>query len=259
MTWNEVIHKFLQMVEKIKSLKPAYRQPGDGSDGTCDCIGLLIGAIRRMGLKWTGIHGSNWAARKEFVKLKKITSLSELELGDGILKALEKGESGWALPARYQNGGQYYNGDLRDYYHAGVVTNLNPVQITNMSSPTVKVLTVKTMKDLGRWGYHGRLRILANAAGKKTSTPTTTQPTQTTTPVPSTGSTAVVVSSNGAPVKMRQYPSTSCRTWDKVIVGSKVTIVSPGEKWAKINYGRRKGWYMMSEFLDIVGDGKGKY
>jgi hypothetical protein len=68
-----------------------------------------------------------------------------------------------------------------------------------------------------------------------------------------------VVAENGQPVKMRQYPSTSCRTYDKLPVGTEVTIVSPGEEWAQINGGRRKGWYMMAKFLDVVGDGKGKY
>jgi hypothetical protein len=76
---------------------------------------------------------------------------------------------------------------------------------------------------------------------------------------PSTGSTAVVVSENGKPVKMRQYPSTGCATWDELPVGTRVSIVQPGESWAKIDGGYRKGWYMMAKFLDVVGDGKGKY
>lgn len=254
MTWNEVVDKFLAMVNKIKELKPAYRQPGDGSDGTCDCIGLIIGAIRRMGLKWTGIHGSNWAARKELVQLKKVTKLEDFSLGDAVLKAYEPGESGWNLPSRYRQGGKYYNGDLKDYYHIGVITEVSPskVVITHMTSPTVKVFTAKSVKDLGRWVYYGRLKILQSASSiVKPADPSPT--------VPSTGKMAVVVSDNGYPVKMRQYPSTSCATWEKLPVGTTVEIDSPGEVWAKINGGRRKGWYMQAKFLDIIGDGKGKY
>ena len=251
MTWTEVVNKFLEKVDVIKSLNPAYRQPGDGSDGTCDCIGLIIGAIRRMGLKWNGIHGSNYAARKEFEELKPIRSVSDLELGDVVLKHHKKGEKGWTLDKypRYLPGGKYYNGDLNDYYHAGVVTKVKPLNITHMSSK----MTVDT--KLGKWSYHGKLNILIKAAGG------TPSPTPTPTPghEPSTGSRAVVVSANGYPVKCRQYPSTSCRTWDKVPVGTEVEIVAPGEKWAQINCGRRKGWYMMAEFLDVIGDGKGKY
>jgi len=254
-SYSEVVNQFLAKVQEIKKLNPAYKQPGDGSDGTCDCIGLPIGAIRRMGLKWTGIHGTNWAARKEFVSLKKITSESELELGDVVLKAHTKGESGWRLPDRYQQGGKYYNGDLTDYYHAGVVTSVAPFQITHMSSK----MTVD--KKLGKWSYGGKLKILARAAGEDDSAAHKPQ-----TPsdedhgdVPTAGSMAVVVSQNGLPVKMRQYPSTSCRTWHKIPVGTKAVITNPGETWAKIDCCGRKGWYMMAKYLDIIGDGKGQY
>lgn len=248
MTWKEVIDSFLSKVHEIYKLNPAYKQPGDGSDGTCDCIGLAIGALHRMGLKWTGIHGCNWAARKEFVDLKRISSTNDLQLGDVVLKAHEQGEKGWDLPTRYRKGKTYYNGDLRDYYHAGVVTQLKPLNITHMSSK----MTVDT--KLGKWGFGGQLKILAKAAGA-TVPAAVPDPV----PVPSEGARAVVVSANGLPVKMRQYPAASCRTWVKIPVGTEVTIVSPGEAWAKINYGSRKGWYMKAEFLDIIGDGKGKY
>ena len=134
MTYAEVVARFLDKVAAIKATNPAYRQPGDGSDGTCDCIGLLIGAIRRMGLKWTGIHGSNWAARKELVKLEKTNNPNDLCLGDAVLKAYAPGEKGYGLPDRYKKGGKYYNGDLNDYYHAGTVTQVNPLRITHMSS-----------------------------------------------------------------------------------------------------------------------------
>ena len=254
--YAKLIQQFLQMVQKIKSLNPAYKQPGDGSNGVCDCIGLIIGAIRRMGLKWSGIHGSNYAARYQIVGLKKITSLSEIELGDVMLKAYEKGHSKWRLPDRYWQGHQYYTGDLKDYYHAGTITSLNPIVITHMTSPSMKTLTVRSMDILvkNNWIYHGKAKPIVQAAGGVTPTPTPTPE-----PVPSTGSEAVVVSPNGGAVKMRQYPSTSCATWDKLAPGTRVTIVEPGETWAKIDGGRRKGWYMKAEFLDIVGDGKGQY
>lgn len=258
-SYTELITLFLQMVQKIKSLKPAYKQPGDGSNGVCDCIGLVIGAIRRMGLKWTGIHGSNYAARYAITGLSKITSLDQIELGDVMLKAYEKGHSKWTLPSRYWQGKQYYNGDLKDYYHAGVITSLNPIVITHMTSPSIKTLTIKSMNDLTRynWLYHGKATPIVKAAD---STPTPTpEPPAPPTPTPSTGSEAIVVSDNGLPVKMRQYPSTNCATWDKLPVGTKVEILEPGETWAKINGGNRKEWYMMSKFLDVVGDGKGKY
>jgi len=264
MTYSELIKKFLEMVQKIKSLNPAYKQPGDGSNGVCDCIGLIIGAVRRMGLKWTGIHGSNWAARRESVELKYIESISQLELGDAVYKGVGPDGIGpkplnggtfshkYDLPSRYKHSGAYYNGDLKDYYHVGVVTSVNPLRITHMTSPHMKVDTGLSQNSKSPWNYHAKIKPIVNAASKA---PTPVPPD----PIPYAGIKAIVVSDNGSPVKMRQYPSTSCSTWDKLPVGTEVTIVEPGEKWAKINGGRREGWYMKAEFLDIVGDGKGKY
>ena len=79
MTWDALIEKFLHFIAVIKSLNPAYKQPGDGSKGVCDCIGLIIGAIQRMGLKWKGIHGSNYWARFNTVNLSYIAQESDLK------------------------------------------------------------------------------------------------------------------------------------------------------------------------------------
>lgn len=245
MTWTEVVNKFIEKVQVIKNLNPKRREPGDGSDGYCDCIGLVIGAVRRMGLKWTGIHGSNWAARKEFVKLEKINSVNDLEVGDVVLKAREQGTSGWDLPSRYRKGGKYYNGDLKDYYHAGVVTKVNPLNITHMSSK----MTVDT--KLGKWNYHGKLSILAKVAGGITPTPSPE-------PTPATGTRAVVVAESGRTVNFRRTPSLQGALIDRIPLGTTVEIVAPGEEWAAIKYRNITG-YMMAKFLDIIGDGKGKY
>lgn len=249
--YKALVQKFLAMVDVIKRLNPAYKQPGDGSDGTCDCIGLIIGALRRMGLKWTGIHGSNYAARYQTIDLEPIHGLTSLNLGDVVYKAHNQGAAKYNLPSRYKPGNSYYNGDLRDYYHVGVVTQINPVRITHMTSPHMKVDSA-----LGNWNYHGKIKPLVREAEKEGDQP---EPKPTPTPEPSTGSKAIVYADNGLPVKMREYPSTDCRTWVKIPCGTEVTIVEPGEKWARINAFGRKGWYMMAQYLDVVGDGKEKH
>lgn len=267
MTYQALIQKFLEMIQRIKSLNPAYKQPGDGSNGVCDCIGLIIGAVRRMGLKWTGIHGSNYAARYQTVGLAYISSLSVLALGDIVYKGVESNGRGkkpcnngtfthkYDLPSRYKQGNSYYNGNMVDFYHVGVVTSVSPLQITHMTSPHMKVDT-----SIGNWNYHGQCKPIVNAvtSGDKPA-PSPKPDIQPPDDTASTGSEAVVISDNGLPVKMREYPSTSCATWVKLHTGTKVTIVEPGEEWAKINGGGKKGWYMMAKYLDVVGDGKGKY
>ena len=39
---------FREQLETICATKPDYRIGGSGTDGTCDCIGLIIGAVRRF-------------------------------------------------------------------------------------------------------------------------------------------------------------------------------------------------------------------
>ena len=243
---DKVIETFLNKVQIIKNSNPKRREPGDGSDGYCDCIGLPIGAIRRMGLKWTGIHGSNWAARKEFVKLEKINSISDLKLGDVVLKACDQSNSNWALPTRYRKGGKYYNSDLLDYYHAGVVTSLNPLNITHMSNK------MKVDTKLGQWSHHGLLTILKRAGA------TQDEAIPSPTPGPSSGDQAVVVAESGSTVNLRRTPSTRGSLITRLPLGTIVNVIQPGEDWCKINYGKYSG-YMMAKFLDIIEDGKGKY
>ena len=241
MTYKEVVKQFLAKILVIFNLNPKRREPGDGSDGYCDCIGLIIGAIRRMGLKWTGIHGSNWAARKEVEKLEKINSVNDLSVGDLVLKGCDQNTKGWALPSRYRKGGKYYNGDLTDYYHAGAVESVNPLRIRHMSSK------MTTDTKLGKWAYHGQLVILKRAAESVVPEP-----------VPTAGSLAVVVAESGSTVNLRRSPSLKGALIDRVPLGTTVEITDPGEEWATIIYKNKKG-YMMAKFLDICGDGKGQY
>ncbi len=264
MLYKELIQLFLKMIQKIKSLNPAYKQPGDGSDGTCDCIGLVIGALKRMGIKWPGIHGSNYAARYQTENLRRITSVTDLDEGDLVYKACEKGSTKhkWDLPKRYHKGGAYYNGDLLDYYHVGVVTSINPLKIaplkfniTHMTSPSMRVDTKLDQNKNSPWNYTGKCKLLLKQVGL----PVSSSSDLIKEPVPTTGCEAIVVADSGSTVFMRQYPDRKCKTWVRIKIGEKVTILEPGEVWAKISYGRYKGWYMMAQYLDVIGDGKGKY
>ena len=248
MTYKEAVNQFISKILTIFNSNPKRREPGDGSDGYCDCIGLIIGGIRRMGLKWPGIHGSNYAARKEITDLTPLTSQSQLEVGDVVLKAVPKGHRNWALPSRYFQGNKYYNGDLNDYYHAGVVTSLNPFQIRHMSSKMTIDTKINTYYP---WNYKGKLtRLLALAK----DTPVVN-------PVPAPGSSlekAILVAKSGSTVNLRQSPSKSARIMARVKLGTVITITKPGEVWAAVTWNGFNG-YMMAEFLDVIGDGKGKY
>lgn len=216
--------RFLEKVEEIAATDIVYQEGKDGSNGACDCIGLIIGAIRRAGGSWTGIHGSNYAARYEMRELLPVMDAGELNLGDAVYKARMPGEEGYALPERYKN-----DPDQRDYYHVGVVTAVEPLEITHCTGPGI----VRDTK-LGKWTYRGRLEKV-NYDGTSQEVGTMVQ-------------TATVVADSGSKVKMRSKPSTSDGLYWEVPVGALVQVAEVSGEWAKVRYGDRTG-YMMAKFL----------
>lgn len=218
------VNDFLAALEEVADPSPVYRLGGDGSDGTCDCIGLIIGAIRRAGGSWTGTHGSNYAARYEMRELLPVTEAGELNLGDVVYKARTPGQSGYDLPERYKN-----DPDKNDYYHVGVVTSTSPLEITHCTGPGI----VRDTK-LGKWTYRGRLEKV-DYDGTSQEVGTMVQ-------------TATVVADSGSTVKMRSKPSTSDGLYWEVPVGATVQVAESTGGWAKVRYGDRTG-YMMEEFL----------
>ena len=236
-----LLKKFLEKAKQLYDSNPKRREPGDGSDGYCDCIGYIIGSLRRAGLSWTGIHGSNWAARKESPTLHAVKSVSDLQVGDMVLKGRAPGSSGYSLPARYKKGGAYYNGDLTDYYHAGLVYSVNPLQIRHMSSK------MTTDTKIGKWGYATRVKALVDA-GAYNNDATISGDTMI---IPSSGTQARVTAQSGSTVNLRKTPSLNGSIILRVPIGSIVEIKEPGEDWCKIKYNKKTG-YMMAKFLDIV-------
>lgn len=69
-------------------------------------------------------------------------------------------------------------------------------------------------------------------------------------PIPA-GETLSVWADNGKPVKLRAKPSTNCKLYDEVPCGAFVTLVKYGAEWCQVDYGIRKGWYMMTKFLGV--------
>ena len=241
--------KFVERCEDIVKAKPKY-QLGASDLNNCDCIGMVKYGLRKNGVTLS-TTGTNWTMRNQVDNVRRINGESDLKFGDVLFKSREPGDSAYALPSKYRNGGSAYNGDLNDYCHIGVVKSLNPLKIIHMTGPTAK-----TDSKIGTWKWAAELKE-QYISDNPQPTPTPT-PEPEPTPVPA-GDEAIVVAEKGRYVKMRANPSTGCRLYDEVPVGSKVKIVTPGYDWTKINYGSRKGWYMMTKFLDIIGDGQGKY
>ena len=209
---------FLRGVDAIAEGKPTYRLGHDGSDGTCDCIGLIIGAIRRAGGKWTGTHGSNWAARNAMDTLHAVTDPGDLQVGQAVFKAAEPGQSGYNLPDRYKDGE-----DTRDYYHVGVVRSVSPLEIVHCTGPGI----VHDRK-MGKWSYAGWLRMVSrvNDEGEATGMQT-----------------AVVIAESGSTVNLRKTPHGALE--DRVPVGSTAQVIDTMDGWARITVSGKTGWMDM--------------
>lgn len=147
---NMTVSEFLAAIVAIERTDPRYRLGGDGSNGTCDCIGLIIGACRRCGLRWPGIHGTNWTARNVTADLSPIRGVASLRVGDMVFKRRAPGQSRYALPSRYAG-----HPDRLDYYHVGVVRSVTPLRIVNCTTPGIRTDTT-----LRNWTYKGRLTLL---------------------------------------------------------------------------------------------------
>lgn len=314
------INKYVSKCEEVVRAKPAYMK-GKSSLTECDCIGMSKYSFRENNVPFS-TTGTNFSVRQQVDNLRKINSVSDLHVGDVVFKAHEQGESGWELDKypKYLPGGQYYNGDLRDYYHIGTVKSVSPLEIIHMTSPTAKIDT-----KIGKWGFVAQWKkeyISDTQDDDPTPSPEPDEPKHMTVyaengnpvnmrmrpylnaplieriPVGETvewlkedgawayikygykygwmldcylvdeyipepdpdgdaepepenpaGEELTVWAANGRPVKLRAKPSTSCKLYDDVPCGAIVTLVSAGDDWCKVDYGKRKGWYMMTKFL----------
>lgn len=211
-----------------------YRNGGDGSDGTCDCIGLIIGAVKLAGDKWNGNHGTNWTVRNKMKTLAPIKGAASLKEGELVFKAREPGESGWNLPEMYAS-----HPDHRDYYHVGIVRCVNPLVIEHCT--TVQG-GIKNDNSIGNWKFHGELDIIdySSANGGEGETNMAKYIAQ-------------VTAKSGSTVNMRANPSKSTAVIALVPVNKEVNVLEEVDNaWAKIEYNGTTG-YMMREFLIPIG------
>lgn len=214
--------QFVDAVEQNARRINAYQLGHDGSDGACDCIGLIIGALRLCGESWTGIHGSNWSARNAMRGLQKISSPEETELGMVVYKAREPNERGYALPERYHSGT-----DLRDYYHVGVVTKVSPLQITHCTGVPGGI---RRDTALGAWRYGGVLKQMAN--GKEPA---------------EMGDEYRVVGGN---LNLRREPSRNAQRLLSIPDGSLVYAQASDQPgWMRVAYSDQTG-YCMAQYLE---------
>ena len=209
-----------------------YELGQDGRSGGCDCIGLVIGALRMAGEKWTGTHGSNYAARNEMQGLWRIEDAADLDVGMVVYKTRTKSETNYSLPDKYKG-----SGDLLDYYHVGVVTAVDPIEITHCTSVSGGI---KRDISANGWSHFGPLKkvyYVQEEVGDMSN------------------ATMYVTSDNGKPVKLRMNANRNAGWYTQLEVGTMVEVL-PWEnaEWYKIYVDGTYG-YMLKEFLTDVPPG----
>lgn len=228
------VSEFLNAVQKNAARIRSYRQPGDGSDGTSDCIGLIIGALRLAGVQYSGIHGSNYFARECTRGVFNVLESSDLQPGDIVFKAYRPGEKGYALPEKYTPGHKYYNGDLLDYYHVGVVMSAYPLEIWHCSSGGMHHDT-----SLGRWAYGAELKAVDYAQPK---------PKEELKP-----GTAYVDVPNDGTVNVRKNMNIKSTKLTEIREGTPVNVIGIDGEWAKVEIITKVDGYIMKKFLKQEG------
>lgn len=216
---------FLAGVRSIADSRPSYRTGGKGMDGTCDCIGLIIGAV---GKKYD-MHSTNYFARYQMRMLDSLLDESQLHEGSIVYKSRRDTAE---LNARYQSGGRYYTGDMLDYYHVGVVTGIDPLEITHCTS-TNNVNGIAYDNSIRAWSHFGDLLDVEFTDEEESSMEIYT---------------ATVTARSGSTVRMRSRPDADAPTVAKVPIGQTVQVLESASGWSKVDWNGQRG-YMMVEFL----------
>lgn len=226
------VEKFLDCVRENAARVTHYESGGDGSgDGGCDCIGLIIGALRLAGVEWKGTHGSNYAARNKIQEPYpyKIKNESELEPGMIVFKVRTPGESGYDLPSYYDN-----SPDRNDYYHVGVVMGVGPLDIMHCTKAlSMGIDGITEDHNLGKWAYYAKLRDVDYSAVPA---------------APNMLYKARVIAQTGSTVNMRKGPGLKYDLIEQIPIGSIVDVYEGDAEWHRIKHDGKFG-YMMTKFL----------
>lgn len=228
------VSAFLDKVKEIAARPLTYRTGGIGSDGTCDCIGLIMGAMTELGHRKYDMHSSNYFARYQMETLDPV-GVTDISHGMIVYKARE---STAQLNERYQPGGRYHTGDMLDYYHVGVVESIDPLVIVHCTE-SGNVDGITHDYKMGGWTHTGQLKDISYDAREET-------------PVMSVYK-AIVTAPSGRTVNMRSRPSRGGLLNTRVPIGASVMVQETakndaGEEWSRITFNGMTG-YMMTQYL----------
>ena len=205
-----------------------YTKGHNGSDGECDCIGLISGAFLLMGLQF-GAYGTNNAKRRCMQDIAPITSAGGLLVGEVVYKSRAPGEPYYDLPEAYKS-----DPDQNDYYHIGVVVSVSPLRIIHCT--TVEG-GIANDSSLGKWKWHGKLKGVEYDPNPDKEVTILTE--------------KYVKSKNGRGANMRAQTTTNSALLTVVPENGKVGVIKEGPEWTRVSYGGYEG-FVLTRLLTSV-------
>lgn len=228
------LSEYLAKVQEVADNVKSYRTGGTGKDGTCDCVGLLMGAMYRLGRGEYPYHSSNWFARYMTIGMVDIHSVSDLLVGMLVYKVTSDQKN---LNNRYKPGGSCYTGDPLDYKHIGIVVSVSPLRIMHCTSSPVNGINID--EKIGKWkrgGWFSEVSYTNKGDDAKMTF-------------------ATVVADSGSSVNLRKAESTKSDLIDRVPVGQEVEVLKDSGQWMQIKTQSGKVGFMLSNYLNYdVGD-----
>lgn len=219
----------IDQFEKMTAENWPYKSPGSNDRNGIDCSGAFVYAYKQYGKSI--YHGSNRIARTDVGELLPISSAQP---GMAAFKHRKPGADYYALPDGYKPGGEYYDGDLNDYYHIGLVGRDG--KILNARNEQDGFVASPVSQGWSHVAYLNQVEYESTESEE-----------------PVMAMTAIVRASSGSTVKMRSKPSTNTNLYWDVPVGTEVIVRLKGTDWSRIDWAGQEG-YMMTKFLDF-GEG----
>ena len=147
--------EFASEVDELALTITGYQNGKSGQNGLCDCIGLVMGAMTRLGRGSYPMHSTNYFARYQMDSLRILSPAEKLAIGQLVYKADDNQSD---LNDRYKAGGRYYTaGNMLNYYHVGVVTGTTPLEITHCTS-SGNISGTKRDSSTKGWTHVGEMR-----------------------------------------------------------------------------------------------------
>ena len=194
---------------------------GSAQTGCVDCAGAFVWAYRQFGQSI--YNGSNRIAR---VYVDELLPVSQALPGMAAFKVRKPGQRYYNLKAEYKPGGEYYNGDVLDFYHIGLVDDDSDYVLNAQSAKTGFVRS----KLSENWAYVARLKA-----------------------VEYTEETTMTRQVTGGGLNMRRSPDKIAALVQQIPNGAIVTIDSYGETWCRVEYNGKHG-YVMTKYLTEPSD-----